>query len=133
MFDSYDPASYKVGDPIFIASHGWRSSVHEYRVEKITPSGQIVAMFGKARVRINTRGYPIGDGPSARRRVVSAESAADIMVKTAERELWSSIQTCGDHIETAARKQDREALDSAMRELSDLVSSLPPLAQQDER
>jgi hypothetical protein len=108
----YNPDDYQVGSTIFVRQpSGWSSwVVKEFTVSKKTPSGQIVA----GPYRINARGRFIGGGERSRLVICSAEEAAEIRAEGRLEAIWNTIRLAGRAIETAAAKQDADALAEAL-------------------
>ena len=124
----HDPKAYKPGDPLYVrVPAGWNAyDAQRWTVEKITPSGQIKATRGQMELRVSASGKILGEDGYRGRTICDAAMAQELWSEAAERALWQRIRLAGEHIEAHARRQDMEALASAMAELQDAYAALSP-------
>ncbi len=110
---------YSVGDDLWVSfPAGWNARRAEhYTVARITPSGQVVGRdTGGREVRVLANGGIVGgrDG-----RAITAERAAELKLEAKVRAAWCAIRDAADAAESAARKQDGEALAISLYDLSE--------------
>lgn len=122
MITAFDPSQYKPGDSIFVRNMGWHETVAEYKVVRVTPGGQIVAEVGGSEIRISKHGGLVGER-WGRRSVVSAERAAEIRSKMAQRDAWSRITMLAEKLGNAARKEDEGAAEEAFKAIASALEA----------
>ena len=108
-----------------VAVNGHSQIASRYCVTKISPKGQLTieAVDGGASLRLTTNGNIIGVGQWDRRRVVSAKTAAEIMVERWRERSWINIETAAKLIQDAARGQDPATLESATAALAQAIKA----------
>ncbi len=126
---SFDPAAYAVGDPLYVEDGNWDYTITEYTVDKITPSGQIVASRTyenghKDEIRLTKAGRLSGVGQWSRRHVVDALRAAETRRDMATRQAWHGVRKIAEDLTKAAAQRDPDALCAAMGELRNAASAI---------
>lgn len=119
----------KVGDEVFVRrSSGWRSwRVDAGKVEKVTPSGQIVVSLSNATIRFRANGTEIGASSwSSATRLVTAEEAKKIRQEMEIDGLWATVSSRLDAAVNASRQRDVESLKSHLDAIRSAIGSTEP-------
>lgn len=122
----FDPKSYSVGDPLFVAFPvGWSGQdVRRFMVTRITPSGQIVGEVDGRTVRVNSRGRVVCDGEYSRQFVVDSDRANKIKAERARDMAWERLRTAYDKLAPVIRAKNADGLDDALGEVNDLARAI---------
>jgi len=113
----YNPDNYNIGDKIWVCSpYGWSNyKANYYLVTRKTPTGQITAKREDREIRFTKNGSIVGGGIHDRNRVCSEEQAVALNKEAKERDVWLKIAELCRAIEVAARRQDAETFDAALK------------------
>lgn len=125
-FWRFNADDYKVGDPLYVAGR-WvgDSEVQCYSVTRVTPKGQIVAVYKtndyRDEIKVMPSGSIVGEQRWSRMRVVSAEDAASIIRGEREGRAWRHIVSLANEFIKLARY---EVKDDALAKFDELAIAI---------